>query len=791
MGIKLEVPQTGGGRNYMDAPSTNLSGNFGKQSQQLVNLPSINAGEQFSTAMANANAMGAAYRNIGQGLQQAGNDLYAFAKAEDQMNGQKMIVQLNEERAKISTSYLEKASRGEITFEHAADSAYKDFETLSQDRINTSEFAFGDIRDEVTNRIRTANSNAWESDKKTAILKTTERLKDSFKEETQMILKGASSDIASYVSAKETLNTQYTNDKRGLIEGADHFNRVKEIGLQTAGKTLIANYIKSDPNKAEQMLNDGSFQPVLDDIPESERDVFIRDIQQAKRTLDIQNYQDTNRLSSDTFGEYSLRLAKNETVNESEVLNDKRLQPDDQARIINALSAANASQNKQFEKIQAVSETIKQNGNAYTATNEQVEAHANVLFGPKYKDILNKPAEMKQLAQQMYQVYGRLPDSFIYAINNSRPESGKSEIEIKNNEKSWATTVTDLQKTLPDESKKLNQNNLDIANKIINIGMNYQEARDATNDYSNNKNNEEFLNKAPVDKQSKFFKEPGKAIQEVLETDVEIDLTIQKMYEKQYRLESYNGGTDEEIAKRTISKMGIGVSELGGTTKVMFNPPDKMFNDQGVDKPVFENQMEQVKSYAAREYGVDHVDLRYNKFNGSYEVINPNTGGPILNQQHQPITINIDTKQNMQIMDAEKKYNPAGFMGKKQFTEENNRLSELESQFPELSKHPGLMNKIWSIESSNGRNQYNASSGAAGHFQMIPGTKAMLEKMMGKKINPYDFNSSAEAASFYFDYLLKQNNGNLAEALFDWSGAKSDKAKKETLANYRKLGVNV
>ena len=162
-----------------------------------------------------------------------------------------------------------------------------------------------------------------------------------------------------------------------------------------------------------------------------------------------------------------------------------------------------------------------------------------------------------------------------------------------------------------------------------------------------------------------------------------------------------------------------------------------------------------------------------------------------MNQDHKPITINIDTRQNMQIMDSQKKYNPAGFVGSKKFKEEYKVLSDVEQQYSELSKHPGIMSKIWEVESGNGQNQYNATSGAAGHFQFIPDTLKWMEKKMGKKINPYDFNSSAEAAGYYLNMLLKNNKGDLRQTLLDWSGAKSAKGIAETLDNYRKRGVKV
>lgn len=55
---------------------------------------------------------------------------------------------------------------------------------------------------------------------------------------------------------------------------------------------------------------------------------------------------------------------------------------------------------------------------------------------------------------------------------------------------------------------------------------------------------------------------------------------------------------------------------------------------------------------------------------------------------------------------------------------------------------PEYLDGAWAIESGRGRNMRNASSGAAGHFQFMPGTA----KRYGLT-DPHDLNSSAEAAA--------------------------------------------
>ena len=70
----------------------------------------------------------------------------------------------------------------------------------------------------------------------------------------------------------------------------------------------------------------------------------------------------------------------------------------------------------------------------------------------------------------------------------------------------------------------------------------------------------------------------------------------------------------------------------------------------------------------------------------------------------------------------------------------------------------GYLNRTWQIESRGGKDLYNEGSGAAGHFQFIPGT----QKMMGLQ-NPYDLSESADATA----RLAAQNRETLRKGGID------------------------
>jgi soluble lytic murein transglycosylase-like protein len=77
---------------------------------------------------------------------------------------------------------------------------------------------------------------------------------------------------------------------------------------------------------------------------------------------------------------------------------------------------------------------------------------------------------------------------------------------------------------------------------------------------------------------------------------------------------------------------------------------------------------------------------------------------------------------------------------------------------------PGLLDAVWSTESSRGRNM-QSPAGAQGHFQFMPATAQQYGVT-----NPYDLKQSARGAADMYADLLKQSGGNLPQALasYNW-----------------------
>lgn len=108
----------------------------------------------------------------------------------------------------------------------------------------------------------------------------------------------------------------------------------------------------------------------------------------------------------------------------------------------------------------------------------------------------------------------------------------------------------------------------------------------------------------------------------------------------------------------------------------------------------------------------------------------------------------------------------------------------------------GVLDKMWAAESGRGKNMTSAV-GAEGHFQFMPATA----KEYGLN-NPYDFNSSAEAAGKKIKHLLDKYKGNIADALaaYNWGEGNLDKfiagkngahLPKETNDYLHKFGITV
>lgn len=91
-----------------------------------------------------------------------------------------------------------------------------------------------------------------------------------------------------------------------------------------------------------------------------------------------------------------------------------------------------------------------------------------------------------------------------------------------------------------------------------------------------------------------------------------------------------------------------------------------------------------------------------------------------------------------------------------------------EQAFAEAGKIAGLpasvLDGMWRAESGRGKAMLSPA-GAEGHFQLMPKTRASLEKQIGSAINPNDFHESLFAAATLMKENMAREGGNVANAL--------------------------
>ena len=80
-----------------------------------------------------------------------------------------------------------------------------------------------------------------------------------------------------------------------------------------------------------------------------------------------------------------------------------------------------------------------------------------------------------------------------------------------------------------------------------------------------------------------------------------------------------------------------------------------------------------------------------------------------------------------------------------------------------------ILNSLERVESGGNPHAVNKKSGAVGAYQFMPGTVEMLRKQ-GYVFDPFNRDQSREAARFYLEKLVQQNNGDVRKALAQYGG---------------------
>lgn len=96
-----------------------------------------------------------------------------------------------------------------------------------------------------------------------------------------------------------------------------------------------------------------------------------------------------------------------------------------------------------------------------------------------------------------------------------------------------------------------------------------------------------------------------------------------------------------------------------------------------------------------------------------------------------------------------------------------------EEQFAQAAAYAGVpasvLEGMWKVESGRGQNMLS-SAGAEGHFQVMPDTRATLEKRAGKKFNPYNFTDGLVMAAELMRENMQAADGDVSTALAMYHG---------------------
>ena len=97
------------------------------------------------------------------------------------------------------------------------------------------------------------------------------------------------------------------------------------------------------------------------------------------------------------------------------------------------------------------------------------------------------------------------------------------------------------------------------------------------------------------------------------------------------------------------------------------------------------------------------------------------------------------------------------------------RVTRGDMTIPQSPITDQMLDNLEGVESSHGKNTYNAQSGATGNYQFLPSTVEMLRKQ-GINFDPNDPLQARQAAKLYLEQLVKQNGGDVRRALAAYGG---------------------
>lgn len=762
MAIKFEVtPTSQSSTNYIGSAASSKSDvNFGDVIKKDVNLPRESAGANFQSNMEIADSIGKSYKAVSSVIGDVGTMLQAHANLEDQTKGNKLIADLRVKHSTISTKNMERAAKGEITLGQLAEENKLQFEVESRNSIENTTFNSPQIRDKLYSMSNELSASNYEQDIKASTDQIRQETKAGLNLEVADQIKLAGNSPADFTRAEQWAAEHAINDKRVVnLVGSNVFQTHMKTELETTAKNLLSNTIKADPYKAEELLKSGVMDRPLAYLSDAERPLIEQEIQAQKTALENKQRTAVDQASYEKQQELISRSLGGENLTDLEIKN-AGLNPAHENHLISLnvqKREAEAKKNEGFVERQKLRAEFNGTGRGFS------KAQADEDFTTKYssviKEVMSDPNKSGVFIDTVKADYGDIPNAAIRAIDTP-PAPGQ--------DKQWVESRRAVIAQHPEIAKDMDPKLTEVADivaterKMDGSEYSYKEAfklhterTDEANSLKQYKINPDLLSKdSPL-------KDPQKTLSgsEYFDTtDIPLGATTAFNLKAGMIQKTNPGLTEKEVAQRAFESIGYSKTELGNE-RVMARAPERVFKGQDYDS--FKTD---VTGYAGRHKIDEFVLEPANKQSpdGKYDVY-----------------YMVDTKTHLLKMDetgtAPREFYPTQWQPVSKFeprseyqttpTAITKGADTAQAQVPALAKAPGLLKAIVGVESSNGKNNLNDTSGAFGPYQFVESTGKQYGLKPGDPIEKHH-----QAAASYWSDLMTKYNGSIDKSIREYSG---------------------
>lgn len=775
MAIKLQVQESLGGRTSIPAASGFPTANsaFGKVGLQAVNLPQENIAGNMSAMMRTGQAAAGMYNQLGQAAFQTSSMLEGMAKAEDDTTVQKTLLELKQKKAEIQQKNMTAASEGKITYAQLAEINKQEIEDLHNSTLENINLNVPSTRDNLQIKLQSEIQDQYNSDVVVGIQQIAKEKKQAYLNTIDGIIDNIGS-IEDFKKAQSQM-TEVFASPMAVVIGLETLKKYVFDKTNTKINSILTNDLKTNPELFLQNLNEGNYAPMLIHKSKDEFAVLQKSAQQQIVANQNAAFEAQNKQSDKIRDKIELELAQGNVYTQAEIMNIPGLTDQHRTQLINK---SNDLTGNTVEKQRRLNETKNlinlANGSFALVSPERQEEYIATYYPKLYTDGFTSQQGAVTSLSQLKQSGAALPKGIIdYALKEPTSELTVDEQKV------WATNVINVVDNIaPDQIKKENKIQYDIALRMQNLGETFSIAKANLTEPEKLKNLTKNFDETVWGRDSSV-KKPAKAIADELDIgEDEVSAQWSEKLKLLIREESVKtGGTQEEITKRAIAKLNIGKVKLpNGEEQYIQNAPKLPTQ--------FESYFTEDVKLVADKYGIANPKLQSlgQQINGQdmYAVTDAN-GQPkydITTGQLVFVTADQEKYRLRSVNEARYKESvPTGILGIKQ---EASTLNTLQKSYPDtLAQYPGLLNAMYTAESSRGKNLVSPK-GALGPFQFMPGTA----KQYGVQ-DPFDFNQASKGAAKMMDELLRKYNNNTTYALaaYNWDSGNVD--------NWIKNGGNI